>query len=209
MSLTKTKRLRRGRFEAIFADVEQPTIDGLLEELNSKSDGGMALTLRQLVRDMNEVDRIERSEKSVFEAVVPEVLWRLKPHVEGLLKRIWRIYDGFGIDLTPSSPHNSLWSFRRECPGGRAMPWIWLTTIYELAATGRLAKVRECATCRRWFFAYSVKNEFRFHNAACRDKYYRSTPEGKAKRAVFMERYRRRQKALDEEALRGVKRSSS
>src|SRR5579862_3553343 len=76
--------------------------------------------------------------------------------------------------------------------------WLQLLTIRHLAEDGRLKRVRECETCGRWFFAHRPSAKYRFHSSACRDSYWRKTPEGRAKRRNFMRGYRQRLKRREE-----------
>jgi hypothetical protein len=60
--------------------------------------------------------------------------------------------------------------------------------VLDLAMRGLLHRLRHCDNCRRWFYARFEKQ--RFCSDACREKSFRSTPEGRAARAKYMRRYR-------------------
>jgi hypothetical protein len=174
-------------------------IENLLYSLNDDEyENGDAL--REMVRNMNAVDGITEQK------AVPRTIHPYTPGLEkelrkngfdetfvNRMKKIRDTFDGAKFDARISFPVRGRWEFGWEIPPTRdrlkLFFWLDLMVIRHLAEDGRLKQVREC-TCGRWFFAYRPSEHYRFHSNACRDKHWRSTPEGKAKRAAFARRYR-------------------
>jgi hypothetical protein len=58
----------------------------------------------------------------------------------------------------------------------------------NLASAGLIHRLRRCRQCTRWFYA-RVEDHF-CCSAQCRERHFRTTPEGKEKRKKYMQRYR-------------------
>jgi hypothetical protein len=213
MNHTKSRRLRKARFDLFVGDPEA-TVESLLKKLNDTSEDRAVVALRRLVEDMNAVEQMVRSRKFpnsplfAFQFDLRRVLRErgFEPAVAERMERIRSACDGFGMELMPVFPRKSFWIFQRLCPVriDRALPWIFLATIHDLAAEGRLRQVRKC-DCGEWFYAYRPSESYRFHRNVCRDKYYRHTDKGKAKRRTYMRDYRRRLKKQDQAYLEASK----
>jgi hypothetical protein len=201
MNQTKSRRLRKARFDPFFGDPEA-TVESLLKKLNDTSEDRAVVALRRLVEDMNAVEQMVRSRKFpdsplfAFQFDLRRVLreWGFEPAVAERMERIRSAYDGFGMELMPVFPRKPVWIFQRLCPVriDRALPGIFLATIHGLAEEGRLSQVRKCEICGKWFYAYRRSENYRFDRTGCRDKYYRHTVKGKAKRRTYMRDYRSR-----------------
>lgn len=59
--------------------------------------------------------------------------------------------------------------------------------ITRMLVLRRVQRIRECR-CGTWFFG--KRENHMFCSDSCRDKEFRSTPEGKKKRRLYMKRYR-------------------
>jgi hypothetical protein len=213
MTYARSRRLRKVHFNPFFGDPEA-TVESLLKQLNGASEDRVAIAVRQLVEDMNAVDQLVRSRpypswtRIEFEVSLDHAMRKrgFEPAVAERMKRIRKAYDRFGIELMPVFPRKAFWIFQRLSPVqlGRYLPWISLATIHGLAAEGRLRQVRKCP-CGEWFYAYRPSEKYRFHDDSCRDKYYRHTPEGKARRCTYMRGYRSRLKKQDQANLEASK----
>jgi hypothetical protein len=62
--------------------------------------------------------------------------------------------------------------------------------IFQAAVAGILRLIRQCKNCRRLFVG--KKGLPKYCSDSCREKAFRSTPEGKSARAAYMRAYRRR-----------------
>jgi hypothetical protein len=61
---------------------------------------------------------------------------------------------------------------------------------------GRIERFRRCEECTKWFFAVTIHQKFCSDN--CRKKYASKSDEYRRKRAIFMRKYRKQQKAMNE-----------
>ena len=216
--MDKSQRRRQQNFDPFYD--EECTVESLIKELNNNSKRRGTLVARQLVQDMNEVDRAAQPDR--FRACHPvELLFHFDPVLRKLgidpsvaermsenMTRIRNAFDGFAVFALPLFPGKSSWTFWRlkEVTSPRNhLPWSTLASIYLLAAAGRLRQVRECQICGRWFKAYRPNETYRFCKVACRNKYWQSTPEGKATKSAYMKRWRRDEREKEERALRLVR----
>ena len=121
-----------------------------------------------------------------------------KPHSD--LARALKRYR-FRIRLTMPSM-DVHWLFNMYCLR-RADDFCWETqygfrvfegdavmTTSRLAERGLLSRVRVCATCSQWLFARH--SNYKFCNSRCRERYYTSTDEYRARKAGHMRQYRER-----------------
>jgi len=121
-----------------------------------------------------------------------------RPHSD--LARALKRY-GFRIRLTMPSM-DVHWLFNMYCLR-RADDFCWETQygfrVFEgdavmatsrLAERGLLSRVRVCATCSQWLFARH--SNYKFCNSRCRERYYTSTDEYRARKAGHMRQYRER-----------------
>ena len=165
--------------------------------------------LRELVRKLNEVDRRIRekgypgSESKVGLFDIPgnlELEFRRRGFDDAtrkLLSDIQRELGEFKVTLWPAYPQRSGWKFLWWIPGiardsPRVVYWMNRALVHDFAAAGLLRSVRECDFCQDWYFAR--KEDQRFDKLSCRERYHRSSEEGKAKRAKYMRDRRKREK---------------
>jgi hypothetical protein len=189
-------------------------IDLLIQRLNAGTDRE-AEALRELVRDFNQIDDIARTrgfpKVNVFE--------RLPPHRKTYLgfdessmkrfKKIRAAFKSYRLVPIPAYPQADGWKFHWLHPWGtapknaRVMQWIYLAVIHDLAAIGKLRRVHECRFCRQWFFGSKIDQGV--CSARCREKYWRTSPEGRTKRAAYMRGYRQRVERRRRNALKAAK----
>jgi hypothetical protein len=190
----------------------------LLLDLNDYGDEYSAV-IRERVRNMNEVDRaIERNGGTktinLYHVMVSdgkegkEQRKKLLKHGfdDSFIKRMTAIQDErYEVRMHATYPIEGRWQLswgfplpeRRTSGANRFVLSASLATTHDLAAKGLLRRVRECSTCGRWFYAYRPGQRYRFCSDACRDKNFRQTPQGRARRAKYMRNYRRNLEQAD------------
>jgi hypothetical protein len=197
-------------------------IELLLADLNEEDEN--SALVRGRVRNMNEVDRaIERNGGTKAlnpygTMLRPDRKQRKELLKRGFdnsfIKRMAAIQDEcYKVDMRAMYPVEGrwrlVWGFPRPdtIPAGLSgfVPSVSLAIIHDLAAKGLLRRVRECATCGRWFYAYQPGPRYKFCDDACRDKNYRHTPQGRARRAEYMRKYRRRLERANAAILNAAK----
>jgi hypothetical protein len=214
MTNAARRRLREGHLLP-FSTSHPRDIETLLDSLNDDQYGNRD-AVREMVRNMNAVDGVvqKKAVPVLIHPGTPGLQKKLRRHGfdESFVNRIEKIRDTFDssrFKVATAFPVKGRWRFELMLPPTRdklkAFYCLDLNIIRDLSEYGRLRRVRECP-CGRWFFAYRPTPRYRFHSNACRDKYWRSTPQGKARRRDFTRDYRRRQKEIDEANLEESKR---
>jgi hypothetical protein len=187
-------------------------IEMLLKNMNDED--AMSDVIRERVTNMNEIDRVierngGRKAINLYHIQFPPDRIRRRELLkhgfdDSFIKRITALQgECHKIDMRAMYPINGFWQLYWGFPmpeaGMRGINRIVLSknfaVIYDLAVKGRLRRIRECSTCGRWFYAYRPGERYRFCSDACKDKNWRQTPQGRARRAKYMRDYRRR---LDE-----------
>jgi hypothetical protein len=165
--------------------------------------------IREAVRKLNEIDRRIRekgypgSESKVGLFDNPgnlEIELRKRGFDDAtrrLLNEIQRELGDFKVTMWPAYPTRSGWKINWMISGfapdsPKLVYWMNKALIHDLAAAGLLRSVRECDFCQDWYFAR--KGDQRFCKPYCRERYHRSTEEGKAKKAKYMRDRRKREK---------------
>jgi hypothetical protein len=84
-----------------------------------------------------------------------------------------------------------LWDWKVTANGRQLRPAVRhaILCALDLANTGLIHRLRRCRQCSSWFYA-KIKKHFHCSNA-CRDRHFRTTPEGKEKRRRYMQTYRK------------------
>lgn len=189
----------------------------LLNQLNATGDKEDGVRVREMVRDMNEIDGIVRSKgfpvstdaKFSFDL---ETEWNslgLGDAVQDRMKRVRATFERFKLRLRPVCPLENGWKFHMMTPWSGdpkkrgLILWTFLSIIHDLALEGRLTQVRECNFCHRWFFGR--RNDQGFCSPSCREKDWRTSPRGRTKRAAYMRRYRQREEQRNQNALKTAK----
>jgi len=196
---------------------ESPTVfhvgrswaESLVRALNGGRGDRKVEGVRQLVRDINECDRLLAGRgypRATRRDELPELrIGECGEQVEALMERIDEAYKKLLCQPKLLCPTKSGWigEWEYRTPNGRTVTGptqIWLAAVYGLAVGGLLGQVRECKACKRWLFAR--RKDQRFCSGGCREKDYRSSQEGRAKRTAYMRRYRNGLRRRDEENLR-------
>ena len=195
----------------------------LLSQLNATGESADVQAVREMVRNMNEVDRIVRLKgypsivKERVGSTIDELAMNLEAQLDkrgfdksvlALMTKIRNTYESFNLKLRPVFPLKDGWHFSwmnpwSDDPEQRGLiAWTCFSIIHDFAHAGYLSRVRECKICGEWFFAHYDSFRFRFCSDECREKHWRATPQGKAKRAAFMRKYREGLKRRKREELR-------
>jgi hypothetical protein len=122
------------------------------------------------------------------------VAWLNMPGVPGLRNDFAKL---IGAMNESAHWHDSL--SRRMHVGGRlegVRSFFALQAIEALSKDGSLRQIRQCQSCARWLFAKNRRQ--RFCSGPCREKAFRKSDEGKAKRAAYMSGYRERLKRMED-----------
>jgi hypothetical protein len=206
---------RRYRPETVFLMQGDPEgIKLLLLNLNDEDE--ISAVIRKRVRNMNEVDRaIERNggtkALNLYHTMVQPDRKKRKELLkhgfdDSFIKLMTAIQrECYEVRMRASYPVEGRWQLDWGFPLPETRPVgangfvlsASLAIIHDLAAKGLLRRVRECATCGRWFYAYRPGQRYRFCSDACRDKHWRQTPQGRARRAKYTRDYRRRLEEAD------------
>jgi len=177
-------------------------------------------TVREMVRNMNIVSGITEQRPVPRNAGPYFPGWQKELRKYGFdesfanrMAKIRDTFDGSRFEVQILFPEEGRWRFEWRIPWrfdrstqnwSELYPFLDIIVIRHLAEDGRLRLIRECETCGRWFLAHRPSPKYRFHSNACRDKYWRKTPEGKAKRRDFMRGYRERLKKREEAKLKAA-----
>jgi hypothetical protein len=154
----------------------------------------------QLVRDFNELERLARK-KGYPPSIDDYYLGKLGDRARELRLHIDEFLNPVQITVLVDAARKEGWNrrydlrFKEDAPIG---VYDLVGFILDAAFSGQLTKVRECQnqTCRRkWFVAWKEDNQY--CSQRCRQKYFRSTPAGRAKWAASMRRYRAALKRRD------------
>jgi hypothetical protein len=174
--------------------------------------------IRELVRNLNALDGLVRQKgfprttQDLLDLGVDDVQMRKALQRQGfdrraipLVKKVRSAFASFKLAVRPVFPLENGWKFFLVHPGARSHnPKSFLNMdlgwVHELAANGRLRMVRECTDCKKWYLAR--REDQRFCSSNCRERDYRVSDRGKAKRAAFMRGYRDRLKRRDEAIAR-------
>lgn len=78
--------------------------------------------------------------------------------------------------------------------------------IVNLAGDGLLSSLSECINCKNWFYARF--SHHRFCSERCRVKHFRTSPDWKSSRCLYMRRYRERRRERDISSIAIAKRNS-
>ena len=177
----------------------------MAELLRLAHQSGILRSIEELVRDMNAVDAFARSVGYPGHFLYMGALGG-KRMSNDLLDRLSRSQSFFGklrITLYPQQPSKHGWtstyfvgSLGRKSDGAKDTIRILAFFVWKLAQDRELWRVRECRHCGTWFAA--KKNDHIFCVTKCCEKAFRTTPEGRAKRKMYMKRYRANDKRMTE-----------
>jgi hypothetical protein len=188
-------------------------ITDLIKQLNART-GREGEALRELVRDFNQIDDMGRARGFPQVSYVREVFPHSEPHLgfDGpfmkRMKKIQAAYKSYRFVPWPAYPQKDGWKFHFIQPWSTVsnksmVGWIFLAVIHDLAVAGQLRRVRECNYCRRWFFGRKDDQKF-CPVGNCREKHWRTSAAGRAKRAAYMRRYRQGLGRMNRNALKAA-----
>lgn len=208
MIITRRHRLRQ---DSLWPLITSPASAAQFVVRNLNAAGGSRLVqnMRDLVRDLNEMDRLAR-EKG-FPEITEELIQNQRSQADHLralgfekdtielLTRIRLAFTSYQMRPMPIFPTERGWNFRWMNPWTtkrgmkNLVALVLLGMIHDLATSGKLRRVRQCEHCARWFFARR-RDDQRFDKDECREKDYRKSDKGRQKRAKYMRDYRAREK---------------
>lgn len=190
--LIKTKRgLRPFTFDVEDSD-PRPDAIAVAGFLNEQGGSPELEGIEQLVRDINEIDRL------AAEAGYPNVPFTgtLGRKTAPLFQRINPYFQKCQMVYTLGVPTRLGW---REAVETKVES-IPNAFILRAAVRGILKLLDECNFCKRWFVPR--REDQKYCSNKCREKAFRGSDEGKAKRAAYMKRYREGLRRRDRESLR-------
>lgn len=110
------------------------------------------------------------------------------------------------VNLTPERTDSKAWRLKwfwteeqkRECgrvkQSGECFEMDSVITVFDLAVSQRISRLRKCKHCSKWLFARVAGQVF--CSTECKDKYHGSNEEDKARRAAWARSdYQSRKKA--------------
>jgi hypothetical protein len=164
-----------------------------------------AVAIEQLVRDMNAVEAYARSvgypEYFLYMGALGGK--RMSNDLRDRLRRTQSFFDKLRITLYPQQPGKHGWtsayfvaSLDRKSDDAKDVIRVVGFLIWKLGLQAELWRVRECRHCGTWFAAKKSDNIFCV--AKCCEKAFRTTPQGRAKRKMYMKRYRANVKRMAE-----------
>lgn len=191
MQLNIKRGLRVHLFDLEDSD-DRSDADAIAGILNDCSGEPKYEGLSQLVKNMKEVERL------AAESGYPSWPYKgfLRKKTDPLFERINPFFKKHRLVLSLESPSKFGW---RECLLGKARD-LPFSIIVWAAERGLLGLLSECNSCHRWFAARRV--DHKYCSNSCREKTFRGSNEGKAKRAAYMKRYRAGLRRRDHESLR-------
>jgi hypothetical protein len=201
----KTKRrLLRQAIHEFFTDLESP--EDLVAYMNARHGRPGFDRLEHVVHAINKIDRLARiagyPDASMSCAKFGDEAQRLKSSL------VDRFTSEFQFVVGLRAPRARGWSqsykFFPNASPHKSMKSLYLggIFIYEAACRGFLRRIHQCSICGKWFVM-----KFETHKSCserCRVKSFRSSAEGKARRARYMREYRAREKRRDAAILRAV-----
>jgi hypothetical protein len=182
-----------------FADY---VLAGILNELRKFNTPNYE-KLERLVHDMTSLDRLLASVGYPQNLESVKNL-KLRNTASALKARIDQYWSEFTYRASPDLPAQSGWGINlqwqvtKDSPKGTV--YIVGLYIFEGAFRGLLRHISQCKSCNQWFVA--LRKDQKFCSGKCREKTFRGSSDGKAKRAAYMRRYRAGLKRRDRENLR-------
>jgi hypothetical protein len=175
-------------------------VSDFLNRLHSKPENHR---LEQIFKDMNELDRLARDVGYPRDLAKRIQGGSLGPRAATLHSNIRRLWDKMEFTAVLGLPGKGGWEIDFCAPPEQFDKLLAGSLLLHMATGGLLRFFVDCPTCGKWFIARR-KNQ-RFCSQGCREKNFRSSDAGKAKRARYMQGYRERLKRRDRENLRVTK----
>ena len=188
-----TKRRLQPHYIQLESSGAQRDACSLAEILNDERITSKFSEIFSLVRDLKEIERL--AEVAGF----PK-----RPYRGALLRKTAPIFERVEPLLQKGSyildrPTESGW---QEAIHSRVKDSLFAIVLIS-AREGLLRRLAECRNCRRWFG--TRKKNHLYCSSECRQKAFRKSERGKAKRAAYMRRYREGLRRLEKNYLRASK----
>ncbi len=175
---------------------------GLLEPLNRVPQSKRTQKLLELVRTLQEIERIEAtfaeverqlSQEPNYATVGPE---RAPSHMYARANEILSAcHWSPRVAPPPNEPHSFTWNARTAQSHWENMFVSW---VLNLRAHGDISLIRSCRNCRQWF--YAVTNHQTHCSDRCRQHFHSRDKSFKEKRRLYMRRYRKDEKSRNSAA---------
>jgi hypothetical protein len=115
--------------------------------------------------------------------------------LNALFRRV-RFAPGPSVRTVEVGRRRRLWDWKLTVRGRHL--WVpvrmHVMDVLNLANDGLLHRLRRCQQCTRWFYAKAEKQLFCC--GACRERQFRTTPEGRERRRLYMQHYRDQPSAM-------------
>jgi hypothetical protein len=206
----------RGLLKAAMTGALQPGV--LVQILNfrydprKKQDGRQAdaleiLNIQRLIAQMIRFDEIARENRYKREIVESAAVGGMGEEARVLRSCIDSFLSGVLIVRSLGAPAKGGWTMDEKAQVSdncSALRTLLLGTVLKAALEGIIQRIRQCPTCKTWFFArrFARSKHHKFCSVACRQKAFRGDPKRKPMLAEYMRRYRAGLKRRDAENLR-------
>jgi hypothetical protein len=171
--------------------------EGMAKHLNGRRGAVGFARVEAVINALNQIDRVVRSEKYPSNAYAGIY----KGKFGGQTMKLKRVVDDFmrevRLVVALGEPREEGWDLVQVVspvhpPASERGIYLDALLIFNSATHGDV--------CGRWFVR--TREDHRFCEPACREKAFRSSEEGRAKRAKFMRAYRAGLKRRDSENLK-------
>jgi hypothetical protein len=143
----------------------------------------------QLIRALNEVDRIARAKgyprrEDLLRYADGKEAKILLAKIEATMRPVW-------LSPRPISPSSGGWKTIWHTDTGTLFNFV-VAPILNWAMNGQLTRLSECAACGEWFVKARNLMSRRFCCVNCRTSSDRKSPKGRQRRRTYMHEYMRK-----------------
>jgi hypothetical protein len=184
----------------------KPDADSLVSYLNSVTRGPWYVDVERLIREMRELEQLAKTIGYDREKLMGISSGALGARAEKLYGDIWSWFQVLHVRASIGKPGSEGWGYQLYCEIPKKMnperdsPEPWLISVFQLAFDGLIWRFRECEVCATWMLI--TRRDQKYCSGRCRERSFRTTAEGKARRATYMRRYRSQLRRRDRENLR-------
>jgi hypothetical protein len=211
MPMATKRRLRyEGSGLGPFPSLE--SAPSLVEYMNSRHGNPGFDRIEQVAGAMNELDRLVRSTGYADGTYSKIEKGKFGKAAQQLSKVVAKFVDEYRVSVGVGAPRPHGWErlymFFADAFGRKStikQTYLGGVFVLDAAFQGLLRSISQCPCCQKWF-AIRRRNQ-RFCSDGCREKEFRSSKAGQAKRAKYMREYRARLRQLNEAGLRSVQKT--
>src|SRR5262249_41657331 len=156
-----------------------------------------------------ELDRLAKAKDYDQDTMAGIYHGSLGDRAKKLQRKIWGAVHALNIRAAIGSPGAKGWSYDLYCELPKKIDYglrqgtLWVLILFQLALDGLITRIRQCEVCRSWIFI--GRRDQKYCSEKCCERSSRGTSAGKAKRAMYMRRYRAQLKRRDHENVRVAK----